>query len=59
MVLQMLLREAGVDVDQGLVRPEPNGIEAAADWDDLGSAETYVGYERTDGFASPGGLARS
>jgi thioredoxin family protein/AhpC/TSA family protein len=57
MVLQMLLREAGADVDQGLVRPETNGIEAAADWDDLGSTETYLGYERAEGFASPGGLA--
>jgi thioredoxin family protein/redoxin len=56
MVLQMLLREAGTDVDQGLVRPAPEGIEAAADWDDLGTAETYVGYERAAGFASPGGV---
>jgi Thioredoxin like C-terminal domain/AhpC/TSA family len=56
MVLQLLLREAGADVDQGLLRPEPQGIEAAADWDSLGSAETYVGYERAEGFASPGGL---
>ena len=55
MVLQMLLREAGRDVDQGLVSIEPQGVEAAADWASLGSAETYVGYERTSGFASPGG----
>ena len=31
MVLQMLLREAGVDVEQGLVSVEPDGVEAAAD----------------------------
>jgi hypothetical protein len=55
MVLQMLLREAGLDVDQGLVAIEPTGIEAPADWADLGSAETYLGYERAAGFASPGG----
>jgi hypothetical protein len=55
MVLQMLLREAGTDVDQGLVRVDPQGVEAAADWADLGSAETYLGYERAEGFASPGG----
>jgi hypothetical protein len=56
MVLQMLLREAGVDVDPGLVRLEPDGVEAAADWASLGSPETYVGYGRTVGFASPGGV---
>jgi hypothetical protein len=56
MVLQMLLDEAGVAVDQGLVRVEAGGAEAAADWASLGSAESYVGYERANGFASPGGL---
>jgi hypothetical protein len=55
MVIQMLLREAGVDVDAGLVRLRPDGAEAAADWADLGSAEAYLGYERAVGFASPGG----
>jgi hypothetical protein len=55
MVLQMLLREAGADVDQGLVRLEPDGAEAAADWATLGSPESYLGYGRTVGFASPGG----
>ncbi len=56
MVLQMLLREAGGDVEQGLVSIEPGGAEAAADWASLGSPETYVGYERAVGFASPGGV---
>jgi hypothetical protein len=56
MVLQMLLREAGVDVEQGLVRIEPDGVEAAADWASLGSPETYLGYERAVGFASPGAV---
>jgi hypothetical protein len=58
MVLQMLLRESGVDVDQGLVRLEPDGVEAAADWASLGSPETYLGYARGAGFASPGGVAQ-
>jgi hypothetical protein len=53
MVLQMLLREAGADVEQGLVRIEPQGVEAAADWASLGSAETYLGYAQAAGFASP------
>jgi thioredoxin family protein/AhpC/TSA family protein len=56
MVLQMLLREAGADVEQGLVRTEPAGVEAAADWASLGSPESYVGYERAVGFVSPGGV---
>jgi hypothetical protein len=56
MVLQMLLGEAGVDVDQGLVRLEPHGVEAAADWASLGSPEAYVGYGRAVSFASPGGV---
>ena len=54
-VLQMLLREAGVDVEQGLVGIVPQGVEAAADWRSLGSAENYLGYARANGFASPGG----
>jgi hypothetical protein len=53
MVLQMLLREVGADVDDGLVRLEPGGVEAAADWYDLGSSETYLGYGRAVGFTSP------
>jgi Thioredoxin like C-terminal domain len=55
MVLQMLLREAGVDVGDGLVRIEPSGVEAAADWHNLRSPETYLGHDRAVGFASSGG----
>jgi hypothetical protein len=55
-VLQMLLAEAGVDdFDRSLERLEPQGVELPADWAHLGSPETYVGYERTQGFASLGG----
>jgi hypothetical protein len=57
-VLQMLLTEAGVDVGPALVRLEPQGVELPADWDNLGSPENYVGYGRTQGFASPGGPVR-
>jgi hypothetical protein len=56
MVLQMLLRETGSDVDQGLVHVVPEGVEAPADWYSLGSAETYLGYRQAAGFASPGGV---
>ena len=56
-VIQQLLAEAGSDdVDEDLVAVEPDGVYLAADWDTLGSPETYVGYARATGFASPGGL---
>jgi hypothetical protein len=54
-VLQMLLAEAGVDVDASLVGLQPLGVELPADWDHLRSPENYLGYGRTQGFASPGG----
>jgi Thioredoxin like C-terminal domain len=52
MVLQMLMREAGVDVAHGLVRIEPLGVEAPAEWASLGSCESYLDYRRAGGFAS-------
>jgi thiol-disulfide isomerase/thioredoxin len=42
-------------IDEELVSVEGDGIEAAADWDQLASPETYLGYERGERFASPGG----
>ena len=36
---------------------DARGLEAAADWGSLRSPENYVGYERTQNFASPGGAA--
>ena len=56
-VIQELLREAGAeDVGTDLVLIDPTGPEVAADWDDLGSPETYLGVDRTQDFASPGGF---
>ncbi|MGY1643412.1 thioredoxin family protein [Geodermatophilus sp. SYSU D00703] len=53
-VIRRLLDEAGAGDALPLpVSVEGSGIEAAADWADLGSAETYLGAERTDAFASP------
>jgi Thioredoxin like C-terminal domain len=58
-VIQQLLAEAGsLDVDQDLVGLEPVGVALPADWQTLESPETYVGYDRAGGFASPGGLLR-
>jgi thiol-disulfide isomerase/thioredoxin len=55
-VLQALLTEAGVgNLDRELARVEPQGVELGADWDNLLSPENYVGFQRTEGFASPGG----
>jgi len=55
-VIQELLSEAGSsDFDRSLVSVDPPGAEAEADWNDLYSGENYVGYDRTQGFASPGG----
>ena len=49
--------EAGQDVrNKDLVSVEPAGVELAADWNTLGSPETYVGYARATGLASPGGV---
>ena len=56
MVVRMLLQESGADIDESPVRPEPAGVEAPADWDNLGTPETYVGYDRVIGFASAGGV---
>ena len=56
MILQQLLTEAGSGgIDQDLVSVEPAGVEAAADWASLWSPENYLGYERTENFASPDG----
>jgi len=61
-VIQQLLSEAGSStVPQGQVSVAPQGAEVAADWANVRSPESYVGYEHTETFASPGGavLARN
>jgi thiol-disulfide isomerase/thioredoxin len=56
MILQQLLAEAGVGgIGQDLVAVDPTGVEAAADWDSLRSPENYLGYQRTENFASSDG----
>jgi thiol-disulfide isomerase/thioredoxin len=51
-VIQQLL---GIERDP--VPVEGQGVEAEADWDHLGTPETYVGYGRGERFASPDGAA--
>jgi thiol-disulfide isomerase/thioredoxin len=57
-VIQRLIVEAGnSDVGRGLVSVHGTGTETEADWGSLKSPENYVGYGRTQRFASPGGAS--
>ncbi|MDZ5446423.1 redoxin domain-containing protein [Micromonospora sp. 4G57] len=51
-VIQRLL-----GVERKLVPVERLGVEAEADWDHLRTPETYLGYARSEHFASPNGAA--
>jgi thiol-disulfide isomerase/thioredoxin len=52
-VIQKLLSETGIaGAGSTLVTLNPGGAEAQADWKHLQSAENYVGYDRTQNFAS-------
>jgi len=60
MVIRQLLAAAGTEhMSTGLASVEPDGDEVQADWQDLGSPESYLGYEQESGFDSPGGIARN
>ena len=55
-IVQRLLREARGDrIPDDLVPVAAEGFEAQADWTNLQSPETYLGYEQAQNFASPGG----
>jgi hypothetical protein len=55
-VIQQLLAEAGqIGSGNELASVDARGVEAPADWGTLKSQENYVGYDRTENFASPGG----
>ena len=55
-IMQRLLTEAGVGrIGHELVSVDAGGVEAAADWDSLWSPENYLGYGRTENFASSNG----
>jgi thiol-disulfide isomerase/thioredoxin len=47
-VIQQLL-----GIDREFVNVDGLGVEAEADWDHLRTPETYLGYERSEHFASP------
>ncbi|MDQ3848704.1 MAG: thioredoxin family protein, partial [Thermoproteota archaeon] len=51
--IQLLLKEANAQsVSDKPAVLEPHGIEAAADWQNLQSPESYMGYGRMQSFAS-------
>ena len=58
-VIQKLLAEAGDNnVPAGIVAVNASGAEAASAKADVGSPETYLGYDRIDHFVSPGGVVQ-
>lgn len=57
-MIQQLLREAaGEGIDNELVSVVPEGFEAQADWTNLRSPETYLGYAQGQNLDSPDGVA--
>jgi thiol-disulfide isomerase/thioredoxin len=55
-IIQLLLRESAAGrITDDLVAVAPAGFEAQADWTNLESPETYLGYEQAQNFVSPGG----
>jgi thiol-disulfide isomerase/thioredoxin len=57
-VVQRLLRDGGETVGEDLVSVVPDGLEVQADWSNLKSPETYLGYLQAENFASPGEAER-
>jgi len=58
-IIQRMLADAGYkDVPGGIVAVNASGAEAASDKADVKSPETYIGYDRGDHFASPGGVVQ-
>jgi thiol-disulfide isomerase/thioredoxin len=56
MIQRLLMENSGRKIPTQTVMLEPDGFEAAADWETLKSTENYVGYDNTQGFVSPGGI---
>jgi len=58
-LIQQLLAEAGGPSVTDAIGPvEGVGAQAAPEWRDIQSGETYVGHEKATGFVTPGGLQR-
>jgi cytochrome c biogenesis protein CcdA/thiol-disulfide isomerase/thioredoxin len=57
--VRQLLAEAGAGrLPDATLAVKNDGMQAAADEKNVGSSETYIGYERAAKFASPGDFAR-
>jgi thiol-disulfide isomerase/thioredoxin len=55
--IQQLLKETATgDIPAKATVLQPEGFEVAADWGHLRSPENFLGYNRTEGFASPGSV---
>lgn len=58
-LIQQLLSEAsGAPITSDIVPVAGEGAQAAADENNLGSSESYIGYAQATNFASPGGIWR-
>jgi cytochrome c biogenesis protein CcdA/thiol-disulfide isomerase/thioredoxin len=58
-VIQQLLAESGKTAAADIVAVNASGAEAEADMANVGSPETYIGYERAENFISPGGAVEN
>jgi thiol-disulfide isomerase/thioredoxin len=57
--IQELLKESNAkSMPAGTVGVQGQGVQAAADMNDIRSPETYIGYARAEHFASSGGIKR-
>lgn len=55
--IQQLLKEANAKpMTASMVSVHGQGVQAAADTNDVRSPETYIGFARADHFVSPGGI---
>src|SRR5271156_931936 len=53
-VIQQLLKEKNSSLNaSGFVQVNPSGSEAAPDFGNVASPETYIGYDRAQNYASP------
>jgi cytochrome c biogenesis protein CcdA/thiol-disulfide isomerase/thioredoxin len=56
--IRALLAEAGKQESGPMARAEASGASLSADFADVATRETYVGFARAANFASPGGFIR-
>jgi hypothetical protein len=55
-VIQQLLAAGAAGVDREPVSVDPGGLEVSADFETLGSGETYVGYARAENLVASDGV---